>query len=539
MQDKDTASYVPWSHNAHDDPYQLFNCVPSCTVTRKPTHDMNYDGETVLQGLVSNILDEASSRHSYTERNPPTFCQSFMAGDHDSFCRRDSPNMCEQTFGMLHEDSLVEQWKITSPTVSTQSTPAMLTQKQLVGKFSMVQRERNGTVRKQIFKHDAFQNYLQEHIKQPEPFSAAVNLPNQYQIKVTPNRGNIGSMNQYSKHHILQSQIQDKFKPQMQREKKMVHMPGILGEGFSTRPLTNTNTRDGERKQVFPQKPWFDYQGGIQSQRFNRENSMVSAGNSEQYIPPMSPQSDFRGHPSIPLNFSLRSTLSNGSAVSSEDFREMMTRNAESTYHGRALAATTPMAMNQEGPAIQLLAYLDECNKQWRCLSMERKMTETILAKMFVGKWTAALNNTIIPKTPPNPTRVDHLIVKQMTEHAELASLLYRMEYLCNIPIHINIRTALNKYHEAICSAQARLKQIAIMSKPQQQRAHVTDSQDLLLVITLKHLAATTRKFRAALWCVVQLTLLQPVKRQDDHVNKEASHRNGNTSPFQGNSFRF
>ena len=35
---------------------------------RKPTDDMNYDGETLLQGLVSNILDEANSRHSYTER---------------------------------------------------------------------------------------------------------------------------------------------------------------------------------------------------------------------------------------------------------------------------------------------------------------------------------------------------------------------------------------------------------------------------------------------------------------------------------------
>ncbi|XP_062264420.1 uncharacterized protein moto [Platichthys flesus] len=542
MQDKDTASYVPWYHNAQVDPYQLFNCVQKSTPTRKPTDDMNYDGETVLQGLVSNILDEANSQHSFIERIPATHFQSFMGGDHDSFCRRDFLNMCEPTYGMLHEDSLFEQWKITSPTVSPKSNPAMLIPKQPVGEFNMVQRERNGGVRKQIFKRDTFQNYLQEPIKQPEPLSPAVNLPNQYQNKVTPYRGNIGSMNQYPKHHIPPSPIRDKFKPQMQREKKMAHMPGILGEGFSTRPLSNAYTRDGDKKQVFPQKPWFEHQGGSQSQRFNRENSMFRAGNSEQYIPPMSPEGDLRGHHSIPLNISLRSTLSNESAVPGEDNREVMTRSAESTYHGRSSAATTPMTMNQEGSAIQLLVYHDECNEQWKSLSMERKMIETILTKMFVGKWTTALINAIIPQTPPNPTRVDHLIVRQMMEHAEVASLLYRMEYLCSIPIHINIRTALNKYHEAVCGIQAMRKQMSTMSKPQQQRGHITDSQDLLLIIALKHLAATTRKLRVALWCAVQMTLPlpqpQPDGRQDEQVNMQATLRNGHTSAFKGNTFR-
>ncbi|XP_060946871.1 meiosis-specific coiled-coil domain-containing protein MEIOC [Limanda limanda] len=127
-----------------------------------------------------------------------------------------------------------------------------------------------------------------------------------------------------------------------------------------------------------------------------------------------------------------------------------------------------------------------------------------------------------------------------MMEHAEVASLLYRMEYLCNIPIHINIRTALNKYHEAVCGTQAMRKQISTMSKPQQQRGHIPDTQDLLLIITLKHLAATTRKLRVALWCAVQMTLPlpQPVGRQDDQVSKQATLRNEHTSAFKENSFR-
>ena len=333
---------------------------------------------------ISFVIINIKENPQFFSRNPATYFQSFMDGDHDSFGRGDLPNMCEPTYGMLHEDCLFEQWKITSPTVSTQSALAMLPPKQPVGEFSIVQRERNGGVRKQIFKRDASQNYLQEHIKQPEPLSPAVNLPNQYQNKVTPYRGNIGSVSQYSKHHIPQSQIRDKFKPQIQREKKTAHMPGILGEGFSTRPLSNTYTRDGDKKQVFPQKPWFDQQGASQSQRFNREKSnMFRAGNSEHYIPPMSPERDLRGHPSIPFNISSRSTLSNGSAVPGEDVREMMTLSAESTYYGRSSAATTPMAMNQDGSAMQLLVCHDQCNVQWKFLSMERKM---VCVYVFIPK---------------------------------------------------------------------------------------------------------------------------------------------------------
>ncbi|XP_071327434.1 meiosis-specific coiled-coil domain-containing protein MEIOC [Trachinotus anak] len=741
LQEQDTVSYMPWSHNAHDDPYELINCVQSSIKSRKPTDNTDYDGETDLQGLVSNILDEADSQDSYysegglptcnpvwspktlrqellqyfqseakTQHNPTfppnyasreavskaqgqsmdkdveEFCQqsnglatnqqwlfnlsnrdkdsstvrpqklppglamhnmgnahphtqiqeskynntsadkdrgtnlpvnnfpdfsdvfrpqsemnspcfdpyyedlyvqsnarsisneqcvpqdisqlvsslqSFMAGEHDSLCRRDFPNMHKQTFGMLHEDGMVEQWKITSPAVSTQSTPALQTQKQLVGEFGVAQRERNGGVRKQTFKHDAFQDLpgfssqTTEYFQQPEPFSASVNLPNQYQNKVTMQRENMNiTMNHYSKHHIQQGQIQNK--PQMQKEKKMVHTSSFLGEGFSTRPLTNTHMREEDKKPVFSQNPYFDIQGGMQSQRFDGENSMASSGNTQQYIPLTYPASDFRGHPSIPINFnfSSRPTLPYGSGAPGMDMcdmsgsesaafksyvSDMMTRGGESTYHGMASAMITSMVMNQGGPMIQLYFYLDECYEQWRCLEKERKRTEVILSKTFLGKRTAAVSsNTTIPKTPPNPTRVDHLIVKQIREQAKAASLLDRMECLRNIPLPINIHTALSRHHMAICITQARRKEeIANMSKHQQQRAHFTEDRDiLLLVIALKDLAATTRKLRTALWCALQMTLPKPVKKQDHYVEKEATCREGYLSPFEGYSFK-
>ncbi|KAI3359117.1 hypothetical protein L3Q82_002660 [Scortum barcoo] len=181
----------------------------------------------------------------------------------------------------------------------------------------------------------------------------------------------------------------------------------------------------------------------------------------------------------------------NESAAFNSYVCDMMTSKGESTYHGIASAMTTSMVMSQGGPVIQLYFYLDECYEQWRCLEKERKRTEAILTKAFVGKRPAAVTNTNLPKTPPNPTRVDHLIVNQMREQARAR----------------------------------RKEEIANMSKQQRQRAHLTEDRDtLLLVIALKDLAATTRKLRTALWCAQQVTQMKPVKMPDHHFNREAAH---------------
>ncbi|XP_070704336.1 uncharacterized protein moto [Pempheris klunzingeri] len=695
LQEEDTASYVPWSHNAYDDPYGLISCAQSSSKSRglptcnpiwspktlreellqyfqseartqhNPTFPPNYasrealskaQGQTVdkdveefyqqangtNQHWLFNLPNGDTDRDSYTpqrqklppglpvpnigntypspekdrgnsqpmnnfpgfsdvfgpqsEMNSPCFhpyednyiqssarpisnneqyvpqdinqlvssFQSFMSGEHDSLCRGDFPNMHRQTGGMHHEDSMAEQWKITSPAVSTQNTSAVQSQKQLVGEFGSVQMERNGGVRKQTFKRDAFQDLpgfsLQstECFQQPKPFSASLNLPNQYQSKMSMHRENASlpinmSMNQYSKHHTQQGQTQSKVKPQMQREKKSMHISGFLGDGFSTRPRPNSNMRGGDKKQAFSQNQYFDHLGSLQARRFDGENS---PGNTQQLTPLLYPVNDPRGHSINSYNFSSRSTLpfgsgaadldvgdmmsANESAAFSSYVSDMMTRKGESTYHGMASAMTASMMMSQGGPVIQLYFYLDECYEQWRCLEKERKKIEITLTKTFPGKRSAAVTNSNLPKTPPNPTRLDHLIVNQMREQARVASLLDRMEYLHSIPFHVSIHTALNRHHLALCVIQARRKEeIANMSKHQRQRAHFTEDKDtLLLVIALKDLAASTRKLRTALWYALQMTLLKPVKRQDQHVTREATHTERCCSPFEGYSFK-
>lgn len=63
----------------------------------------------------------------------------------------------------------------------------------------------------------------------------------------------------------------------------------------------------------------------------------------------------------------------------------------------------------------------------------------------------------------------------------QVVGLLCRMESLTDSPLHINISTAPNTHHKAICNLQTRRKEeIAHMSKHPQQRSHITERQGKL-----------------------------------------------------------
>ncbi|MEQ2247097.1 hypothetical protein ILYODFUR_005720 [Ilyodon furcidens] len=66
-----TSSLDPyWSQESQDDPYEV-SYAQSSIKNRKPT-DGNCDGEADLQGLVSDILDEADARDSFYSESLPT-----------------------------------------------------------------------------------------------------------------------------------------------------------------------------------------------------------------------------------------------------------------------------------------------------------------------------------------------------------------------------------------------------------------------------------------------------------------------------------
>eukprot|EP00066_Takifugu_rubripes_P013264 XP_011602530.1 PREDICTED: uncharacterized protein LOC105416487 [Takifugu rubripes] len=66
---KPDSSYVLWSNGANDEPYSLSSRGHNGLMSRKSTDLTDSDGETDLQGLVSNILDEAGSHNSHNGRD--------------------------------------------------------------------------------------------------------------------------------------------------------------------------------------------------------------------------------------------------------------------------------------------------------------------------------------------------------------------------------------------------------------------------------------------------------------------------------------
>lgn len=357
---------------------------PDLSDTFRPQREM----KTPFFGLFSeDLYTQSSTRFSTNEQHVPqdinqlvNRLQSFMNGERDSFCPGDFPTMHKQTLGTQQEDSVAEQWKFTSPPLSAQST--IQTPKQTIGEFGIVQMERNGGVRKPTFNYNAFQDLPGcspqniENIHQPQPFSASLNQPNQYHNKMAAHTG----LNQYSKHHFQQSQIQKQNNPHLKKD----NTAAFLGDGVSARPKINNHVREGDKKRVLSHNPYLDFQGSMQ--RYDGENSIFCAGNTQQFMPLMYPTNDQRRNSGIPVG-SIRA-LSNGSRVAGLDARDaaanesaafncyvsdLMTHRGESAHHGMAPAASTPAVVTQRAPVVQLYFYLDECYEQWKSLEKERK----------------------------------------------------------------------------------------------------------------------------------------------------------------------
>ncbi|XP_073688674.1 meiosis-specific coiled-coil domain-containing protein MEIOC [Garra rufa] len=161
-------------------------------------------------------------------------------------------------------------------------------------------------------------------------------------------------------------------------------------------------------------------------------------------------------------------------------------------------------------PNSQLHFYLEECYEQWRMLEKERKQAEGVLTKTYPGKRLSVVTSNVLPKMPPNPTRLDRLVVDQLREQARVAGLLGKMEQLRSSPLHANIGSALDRHLEVIYITQARRKDEFINASSRQRQSAAffrEDREILLLASAVKDLCSSTRKARTALWCALQMTL--------------------------------
>nr|XP_058960083.1 vacuolar protein sorting-associated protein VTA1 homolog [Pocillopora verrucosa] len=241
---------------------------------------------------------------------------------------------------------------------------------------------------------------------------------------------------------------------------------------------------------------------------------------------PSSPPGPVHSH-SAPKHFSSSYDVNGGSWLKHTSGREhippsSLPRDANGHSGGHVILHRTKSPLTSE-----LHYRLEECYEQLRCLEKERKKAEAEISHLWSGRRLSSGNATNV-RPPPNPSRVDKLIVDHLREHAKVEALVGRIERIRHSPLHVSISEGVDLWHNGIRELQNRRREELSSSNCSRSRLNGSlRNQDITelsaLISAVKTLTQNTRATRTIIWCANQLVI------DDTAVNDNTSNDVDNT----------